>query len=114
MNPIPEFSPNELWIIHDTLKQRFEQEIAVELAESEIRLNPLSSELSLCPVAYWEALGANFIVAKVAEGRYRCQFFYRVHEQFGTGIEEYDDLTECIVTLLQVHADHEQQRQQAK
>jgi hypothetical protein len=25
---------------------------------------------------------------------------------FGTGIEEYDDLSECLVTLLQVQADH--------
>jgi hypothetical protein len=25
---------------------------------------------------------------------------------YGTGVEEYDDLSECAVTLLQVQADH--------
>jgi hypothetical protein len=25
---------------------------------------------------------------------------------YGTGTEEYDDLSECMVTLLQVQADH--------
>jgi hypothetical protein len=25
---------------------------------------------------------------------------------YGTGIEEYDDLSECVVSLLQVQADH--------
>ncbi len=25
---------------------------------------------------------------------------------YGTGVEEYDDLSECIVTLLQVQADY--------
>ena len=38
--------------------------------------------------------------------RYRCQFYYRVHQMYGTGEEEYDDLSECMVTLLQVQADY--------
>jgi hypothetical protein len=25
---------------------------------------------------------------------------------YGTGVEEYDDLSECMVSLLQVQADH--------
>ena len=29
-----------------------------------------------------------------------------VSQMFGTGVEEYDDLTECVVSLLQVQADH--------
>jgi hypothetical protein len=29
-----------------------------------------------------------------------------VHRQFGTGVYEYDDLTECVVSLLQAQADH--------
>jgi hypothetical protein len=46
------------------------------------------------------------VVVKTGDRRYRCQFFYRIHQMYGTGIEEYDDLTECVVTLLQVQADH--------
>lgn len=43
--------------------------------------------------------------AKTGEPRYRCQFYYRVRQMYGTGEEEYDDLSECMVTLLQVQAD---------
>jgi hypothetical protein len=45
------------------------------------------------------------IISKTGEDRYRSQFFYRLHQMFSTGIEEYDDITECVVTLLQVQAD---------
>lgn len=111
MAGVPDFNKNELWIIHDTLKQRYGREIAVEEVDTELRLNPHSSTLTPCPAIYWQAGDANFIITKVGEGRYRSQFFYRVHQQFGTGIEEYRDLTECVVTLLQVQADHEAKRQ---
>jgi hypothetical protein len=46
------------------------------------------------------------VVVKTGDRNYRCQFFYRIHQMYGTGVEEYDDLTECMVTLLQVQADH--------
>lgn len=51
-------------------------------------------------------MGCHFLVVMTAAERYRCQFFYRVHQMFGTGIEEYDNLTECLTTLLQVQADY--------
>jgi len=108
---IPDFNKNEMWIIHDTLKQRYGKEIEVQEVDTELRLNPHSSELTPCPAVYWEAGDAHFVVVKTGEGRYRCQFFYRVHQQFGTGVEEYNDLTECVVTLLQVQADHDAKRQ---
>ncbi|MDH5786182.1 MAG: hypothetical protein OEZ16_11330 [Chromatiales bacterium] len=107
MTAIPEFNKNELWIIQDTLKQRYRKEIETDLVDIEMRLNPHSSELTPCPAIYWQdSDGANFVITKVGEGRYRSQFFYRVHQQFGTGVEVYTDLTECVVTLLQVQADH--------
>jgi hypothetical protein len=43
---------------------------------------------------------------KAGNLNYRCQFFCRVHQQYGTGVNEYDDPTECIASLLQVQADH--------
>lgn len=110
MAKIPDFNKNEMWIIHDTLKQRYGKDIEVQEVDTELRLNPHSSELISCPAIYWEAGDAHFVVVKTGEGRYRCQFFYRAHQQFGTGVEEYSDLTECIVTLLQVQADHDAKR----
>ena len=112
MATIPDFNQNEMWIIHDTLKQRYGKEVDIQEVDTELRLNPHSSELTPCPARYWQADNTHFIVIKVGEGRYRCQFFYRVHQQFGTGVEEYRDLTECVVTLLQVQADHESGRRE--
>ncbi len=105
MPEIADFNKNELWIINDTLQQRYGKEIEIQFADSELRLNPHSTELSICPTIFWTDGKANFVVIKIGESRYRCQFFYRVHQQYGTGIEEYADLTECIVSLLQVQAD---------
>lgn len=109
MASIPDFNKNEMWIIEDTLKQRYGSQPEIQEVDTELRLNPHSSEMTVCPALYWENGDAHFVLVKAGESRYRCQFFYRVHQQYGTGVEEYSDLTECVVTLLQVQADHEAQ-----
>ena len=50
------------------------------------------------------------MVVKVGDTEYRCQFFYRGHEQFGTGCEVYDNIGECVTDLLQAQADHEKEK----
>ena len=106
MSAIPDFSESELWIIKSTLAERYGSTPDLQLAETEMRLNRAKTELVACPTVYWEAGNCHFVVVKTADRRYRCQFFYRIHQMYGTGTEEYDDLTECVVTLLQVQADH--------
>jgi hypothetical protein len=106
MSAIEDFTESELWILRTTLVERYGRELGIQQADIELRLNPASTELSLCPAAYWQEDGCHFIVCKTGASRYRCQFYYRVHEMYGTGIEEFDDLSECVVTLLQVQADH--------
>jgi len=106
-SPIPDFTETELWLIKNTLKERYGEDVTVELADSELRLDPAVKTLTLCPTAYWRARGAQFVIFKTGENAYRCQFFYSANEQFGTGREVYDDLGQCVVTLLQVQSDHE-------
>lgn len=114
MSQIADFSDSEMWTIDTTLRERYGEPVPVELAESEIRLRSSDRELTTCPIAYWERGGCHFVVIKCGDRRYRCQFFYRIHQQYGTGIKEYDDLAECVVTLLQAQADHERdQRSEA-
>ncbi len=50
------------------------------------------------------------MVVKAGDTEYRCQFFYRGHEQFGTGREVYEKIGECVTDLLQVQADHEKEK----
>ncbi len=106
MKAIPDFNESELWVIKSTLKERYRQDIDIDLGEAEIRLRPGDRELTPCPVALWRIEGgAGFVIFKSGAERYRCQFFYRVHQQYGTGIDEYDNIAECVTSLLQVQAD---------
>jgi hypothetical protein len=80
-----------------------------ESADSELRLDPASEELTLCPTLYWHERGAHFVVCKLPLGQYRCQFFYTDADHYGTGRESYDDLRDCVLTVLRVQSDHERQ-----
>ena len=110
MNKLPQiadFNESELWTVQTTLKERYGHEVEVQLAETELRLYKHTTDMVSCPTLYWQAEdGCHFLIVKSGAERSRSQFFYRVHQMYGTGVEEYDNLTECIVTLLQVQADY--------
>jgi len=103
---VSDINDTELWIIKTTLKERYGEEVETQVADSEIRLSPADRELTQCPLVFWQADGCNFVVIKAGDHKYRCQFFYRNYQQYGTGVKDYDDLTECVVSLLQSQADH--------
>jgi hypothetical protein len=109
MTTIPDFNDSELGIIKTTLQERYKQVIETQLADSELKLDPFSLDLTWCPTIYWEIEGVSFVIFKTALQRYRCQFFYGEQEHYGTGIEEYDNIAACVTTLLQVQADHASQ-----
>ncbi len=106
MTDIADISETELWVITTTLKERYGRDVELQLADAEIRLSPADRELSNCPVACWQVDSCNFVVFKAGDSTYRCQFFYRSYQQYGTGRHEYDDLAECMVDLLQTQADY--------
>jgi len=108
---IPDITDNEQHVVSEALLQRYGKLVALQLADSELQLDPSSTQLADCPTLFWSERGADFVICKVGESRYRCQFFYSDSEQFGTGRDVYDNLAECVTTLLQVQADHEQTRQ---
>ena len=106
MAEIPDITDTELWIVKTTLRERYGEAIDPEVVSSEIRLRPSDRETTEVPALYWQVEGCNFIVFKTGDRSYRCNFFYRLYQQYGTGVREYDDLTECVVALLQTQADH--------
>ena len=112
MSAIEDFTDSELWLIKTTLEERYCKPVDIQLDDIELRLNPYATELTPCPAAYWEDEGCHFMVCKSGDSRYRCQFYYRVHQMYGTGVEEYDDLSECTVSLLQVQADYVANREE--
>ncbi len=107
---IADFTETEQQLISQILLERYGRLVPWQLAEAELQLDPGSEALTVCPTLYWSQRGAEFIVCKLGESRFRSQFFYSEAEQFGTGREIYDDFGDCVVTLLQVQADHERTR----
>jgi len=112
MRDVPDISDSERWVVAATLKERYGKPVEVQLADVELRLDPAVPDLTVCPALVWKEQGAGFVISKVGDNRYRCQFFYSVREQYGTGKAEYDDLLECVVALLKLQADHAAKRQQ--
>ena len=106
MTDIADFTESEKWILNNTLKERFNTDVPTEYGDAEIRLSPSDRVLTPCPIIFWAVENCNYIIFKTGDRRYRCQFFFRSYQQYGTGVHEYDDLTECIVSLLQTQADY--------
>jgi hypothetical protein len=103
---IPEFSNSEWQLVSRILHERYGRAVEPQLADVDLQLDPTSNALTTCPALYWNELGAEFILVKVADQTYRCQFYYSTQEQFGTGREVYKDLSDCVMTLLRLQADH--------
>lgn len=106
---VADFTEVERELVAELLQQRYSKSVLPELADSELKLDPASEELMSCPTLYWCERDVNFVVWKVAQDRYKCQFFYLNADQYGTGHEEYSDLRRCVLTLLSVQAEHARQ-----
>jgi hypothetical protein len=106
MSSVPDFGDDEIKVVEDTLQERYRRPVPVQRADVELRLTPEDRELTECPALYWEDGECHFVIAKLGKARYHCQFYYGLHQQYGTGRPEYDDLFDCVTTLLKLQADH--------
>lgn len=108
MPRVPDFSDAEIWTLEQTLRERWGNNHGIELqfADADIRLSPGDRDTTECPAVIWQYQGCNYVIFKSGFQKYRCQFFYRGYQQYGTGVHEYDDMGDCVISLLQVQADH--------
>ena len=103
---IPDFNANELAIIHSNLNKRYGRAIEVQLADSEVQLDSNSAETKLYPTVFWYVAPVSFVILKLDSTRYRGLFVYGEDEHYGTGVDDYHDLSTCVIQLLQAQADH--------
>lgn len=108
---IPNYTEAEITTIRELLTQRYQKDVEIHLADSEVALSPDQPEPEHCPTVFWHEREANFVVVKTGLFNFRTQFFYTPHDQYGTGINEYNDLEQCVAAVLQTQADHERDRQ---
>ena len=92
MSRMEDFKRAERWAIETTLRKRYGEKIHFPLADRDVSLHRAGRDLIPGPLVYRE----------VGD----CQFYDRLHEQYGAGVNESDDLREGAVLLLQVQADH--------
>ena len=104
---ISDWSENELWVVETTTKERWGQKIDIEQASTEMRLSKGSTQLVECPALFWLAPdGTHFVIVKIGDSRYKAQFYYRGFQMYGTGVDAYDNIGDCVTNLLQIQADH--------
>ena len=103
MKKIPDFSTFEIETVQNTVNERFGHTV-------DVRLNPHSTDMTMCPIMLRKEDDCQFVIIKQGAHAYRPQFFYKVTEEYGTGVMEYGDMADCIIALLQTQADHHSQR----
>jgi hypothetical protein len=109
---IPDFSASDLALARATLKERFGFDVDVQEVETEVRLHEGDRELAKCPAIYWQVEKCSFVVAKTGPAGFRAMFFYSIKDRFATAKEEYDNLGDCLITLLKVQEKEHARRQQ--
>ena len=102
-----EFTESEIATIRELLTQHYRKDVEIQLAHSEVMLSSDQDSRKKCPTVFWHMRDANFVVAKTDRCAYRTQFFYTPHDQFGTGIEIYDDLKQCVTAVLRSQSQYE-------
>jgi hypothetical protein len=112
--PIRPFSDRERKLIGQTLLERFGHAVALQPVDAELQLNLLKEEFAMCPSIAWTENGAHFIVFKTGDERFRSLFYFNEALLFGTGKDEFDNLGDCVVTLLQVQTDQDEQSRKVR
>ena len=107
MDSIPNFTPADIETVRQLVHQRCRETIQIQLADSELMLDLKCGRPVDCPTLFWHVHDPNFAVIRSGLNRFRCQFLYTPHDQYGTSREEYDSLEQCVTTLLQLPAGHE-------
>ncbi len=110
---IKDFSETDVWTVQQTLDERWgKDKTELQFADVDVRLRSADRELSTCPALFWEYKESNFVIFKIGRSTYKTQFYYKGRDQYGTSVPSFDNVLDCIVTVLQVHADLERGKSQ--
>lgn len=105
---IPDFDQAELDAVRAQLLSRYREAIEPPQAEVELDLTGIG-HLAWYPAPFWSEIGTSFVVLKLGPGGYHPFFYYQTDRQFSTDRDRYDDLDDCVSTLLRMQADHQKE-----
>jgi len=104
-----DFTDREWQLVHELLRQRYGARVGLDPIEVDVA-SAADAESACCPGLHWCERGAHFVVVRIAGAAWRGQFFYDDETLLGPGERVFDDLGDCVTTLLRLQADDERQR----
>ena len=81
---ISDFSDVQINAVQQLINARYKEDTELQLADSEVQIDPQLDETTACPVLYWNARECNFVILKTGDDQYRAQFFYTPQNQYST------------------------------
>lgn len=101
------FTDKEQLQVRSVLRKRWDKgEVSIQIVDVDMRVADSEEENTECPAIYWDASDYHFLLMKVAENKFRPQFFYQDSEEAGAVELEFDDIAECAMALLKMQANH--------
>lgn len=94
-----DFSKSEIATIKKHINNRWrEKDHGVHLGDIEV-------DGKECPAAIWEHRHYTFIVIKIGVLSYKSLFYFLRDKRFDAGVDEYNDLDQCVDGILKAQAD---------
>ncbi len=94
-----DFTQSEVDIIQKHVDDRWrEKDHGVHLGDIEV-------DGKEQPAAVWEHKHYTFIVIKIGAFKYRALFYFLRDKRFDAGVDEYNDLDECVDSIMKAQAD---------
>lgn len=111
---IQDFSEQQVSSVQQLINVRYKEDIELQLADSEVQIDPAMQDTTVCPILFWNARECNFAIIRTGEDQYRGQYFYNPHEQYVTQQVFFTTVEDCATALLREQSDDEREAQVAK
>ena len=104
---IPDFSDVQINAVQQLINARYKEDTELQLADSEVQIDPLHDETTACPVLYWNARECNFVILKTGDDQYRAQFFYTPQNQYSTHQIFFTTVEDCASAVMREQSGYE-------
>jgi hypothetical protein len=99
------FTESEIEATKKLVDERWkDKDVSIHLADIEYTKEG-EEAVNLYPALVWEDKSSTFVVLKMGMLSYKSFFYYLKNKRYDTGVLEYNDLNECVTTLMQSQAD---------
>ena len=100
-----DFTASEIKLTQELIDNRWrDAKVSINLADIDFTKTGEDNAKSY-PAMVWEDKSTTFVILKMAAFNYKSFFYYLHDKRFDTGVDIYENLHECVDTLLKAQAD---------